>query len=225
MIHYGDTPTTLEAIQQIYPYIIYNPNNWTCQDIEQKANEIFDSLDVCRKAQVEVPKQTGLKLLFDILDISFSISMEKIEQIYGEHFIDAYPVAQTEDFLTYLHGNGIRTGVISNFIFSSSRLQEWLTNIYPNNHFEFVITSSDYGIRKPNPLLFEVAVTKSRLAPGEIWYVGDKVAVDVAGSHGAGMIPVLYNSPMNKPQISPEGIVSVHSYEELTKILETMRMA
>ncbi|MDO5401485.1 MAG: HAD family hydrolase [Eubacteriales bacterium] len=223
LVNYGEVPTTLKSIQQIYPYITHNPNGWTCEDIERKCSEVFDALDGCRAARFEVPEQTGLKLLFDILDISFSLPMEEIERIYGAHFIDAYPVEQAEEFLTYLHHKGIRTGVISNFIFSSSRLLEWLTNLYPNNEFEFVVTSSDYGIRKPNKLLFEVAVSKSRLSPGEIWYVGDKAAVDVAGSQSAGMVPVLYNSPRNKPQTAPDGVLSIHSYDELTKILEHMR--
>lgn len=215
LVNYGEIPTTLVAIQHIYPYIIHNPNNWTCQDIEQKANEIFDSLDGCRMARVEVPEQTGLRLLFDILDISFSIPMEKIEQIYSAHFIDVYPVDQAANFLKYLQQKGIRTGIISNFIFSSSRLQEWLKKLYPDNDFEFVITSSDYGIRKPNPLLFEAAITRSHLNPHEIWYIGDKVSVDVHGSQSAGMVPILYNSPRNKPQAVPEGVHSIDSYQEL----------
>lgn len=223
LFDYGEIPTTLIAFQKIYPYITHNSNKWTCDDMERKCNEIFDSLDSCREVKCEVAEQIGLKLLFDILDISFSISMEEIEQIYSAHFIDVYPIDQAADFLAYLHDNGVRTGVISNFIFSSSRLHERLVRTYPNSHFEFVITSSDYGIRKPNKLLFEVAVTKSHLVPGEIWYVGDKVNVDVAGSQGAGMVPVLYNNPWNKPQTAPEGVLSIHSYQELIQILEDMR--
>lgn len=220
LVNYGQTPTILKAFQQIFPYITHNPNHLTCEDLEKKCMEIFGCLDGCRDARFEVPEQTGLKLLFDILDISFSIPMDEIERIYGGHFIDAYPVAQAEEMLGYLHGKGIRVGVISNFIFSSPRLLEWLTRLYPGHHLEFVITSSGYGIRKPNRLLFEVAITKSRLSPEEIWYVGDKVAVDVAGSLGAGMIPVLYNSPLNKPQMVPEGVLSVNSYQELIHIIE-----
>lgn len=223
LINYSSIPTILEAFQHISPYITHNPNNWTCEDMERKANEIFDFLDVCREVRVEVPEQTGLKLLFDILDISFSIPMEEIERIYAAHFIEASAVEQASEFLNYLHHKGIRTGVVSNFIFSSPRLREWLTDLYPNNHFELVITSSDYGVRKPNRLLFEVAVTKSRLSPGDIWYVGDKVAVDVVGSQRVGMVPVLYNSSQNKPQTAPDGILSVFSYEELTQVLENTR--
>lgn len=223
LVDYGEVPTTLEAFQHIMPYITSNPNNWTCEQIEKKCNEIFDALDGCREARFEISEQTGLKLLFDILDISFSISMEEIEQIYGAHFIDTYPIDQAADFLEYLHRKGIRTGVISNFIFSGNRLLERLTRLYPAHHFEFVIASSDYGIRKPNKLLFEVGIAKSHAAPEEIWYIGDKVAVDVVGSLGAGLVPVLYNSPRNQPQTAPDGVLSIHSYEELTQLLENMR--
>lgn len=220
LVNYGEVPTTLAAFQHIMPYVTSNPSNYTCEEIEQKCNEIFEALDGCREARVEVPEQTGLKLLFDILDISFSIPMEKIEQIYGAHFIDTYPMDQAAEFLEYLHRRGIRTGVISNFIFSGSRLLERLDRLYPAHHFEFVIASSDYGIRKPNKLLFEVGVTKSHVRPDEIWYIGDKVAVDVVGSQGAGVFPVLYHSPKNPPQTAPKGVLSVHSYNELIEIIE-----
>lgn len=223
LVNYGEVPTTLEAFQHIMPYITSNPNNWTCEQIEQKCNEIFEALDGCREDRVEISEQTGLKLLFDILDISFSISMEEIERIYGEHFIDTYAIEQASEFLEYLHRKGIRTGVISNFVFSGNRLNERLTRIYPAHHFEFAIASSDYGIRKPNKLLFEVGITKSHVRPDEIWYIGDKVAVDVVGSQGAGLFPVLYNSPWNKPQAAPEGVLSVHSYGELIEIIENAR--
>lgn len=223
LVNYGEVPTTLEAFQHIMPYITSNPNNWTCEQIDQKCNEIFEALDGCREARFEVPEQTGLKLLFDILDISFSIPMDEIERIYGAHFIDVYPIDQAAEFLEYLHRKGIRTGVISNFVFSGNRLAERLSRLYPANHFEFVISSSDYGIRKPKKLLFEVGITKSHVRPEEIWYIGDKVAVDVVGSQGAGLVPVLYNSPRNKPQTAPEGVLSVYSYGELIEIIENAR--
>lgn len=223
LVNYGETPTTLEAFQHITPYITYNPNNWTSEDMERKCNEIFDCLDGCREAQLEVPEQTGLKLLFDILDISFSIPIDEIERIYANHFIDVYTIDRAAEFLDYISLRGIRTGVISNFVFSGSRLRERLKKLYPNHHFEFVIASSDYGVRKPNKLLFEVGITKSRVKPGEIWYIGDKVNIDVVGSAGSGMIPVFYHNPRNNPQAVPDDVLAVDSYKDLIEILEKAR--
>lgn len=50
------------------------------------------------------------------------------------------------------------------------------------NRFEFVIASSDYGVMKPNRYLFQAGIVKSGLEAKDIWYVGDKMAVDVRGA-------------------------------------------
>ncbi len=47
-------------------------------------------------------------------------------------------------------------------------------------------------IRKPNRRLFEIALIKAGLEPGEVWFCGDSFAADVMGAHGAGIFPVLY---------------------------------
>ncbi len=55
------------------------------------------------------------------------------------------------------------------------------------------MTSSEYIFRKPEPHIFDIAVRKSGLNPGEIWYCGNDIAVDVRGAHNAGLLPVFYD--------------------------------
>lgn len=64
----------------------------------------------------------------------------------------------------------------------------------PNNKFEFVIATSEYIIRKPNPLIFELALKKANLSADEVWFCGDNTECDVKGSSSVGMFPVWYHS-------------------------------
>jgi len=111
----------------------------------------------------------------------------------------------------------IRTAVISNIDFSVSLLKERLDALYPNNQFEFVIGSSDYGVRKPAKYLFELGIMKSGLAPKDIWYVGDKIRTDVEGSSAVGMTPVLYMNERNSYEHIPENIIAIN---DMLKLLD-----
>lgn len=68
-----------------------------------------------------------------------------------------------------------KNAVISNCDYSGNLLQEKLNKIFPENQFEFVIASSDYGVMKPNRYIFQAGIVKSGLEAKDIWYVGDKV--------------------------------------------------
>ena len=62
----------------------------------------------------------------------------------------------------------------------------------PEHAFEFVIASSDYGVRKPDPLIFRAALSKAGLSPEEVWFCGDQIDADVFGAQAAGIFPVWY---------------------------------
>ena len=144
----------------------------------------------------------------------------KNQQNIWENSANIVPVDGIIEALDVINKLGIRTAVISNLDFSGYLLEERLNDLLPNNQFEFVIASSDYGIRKPQSLLFEIGILKSGLDVKDIWYVGDKPKVDVLGSQSAGMTPILYKSKRNSYVEIPNGITAIDDYKELIELLE-----
>ena len=59
--------------------------------------------------------------------------------------------------------------------------------------------SSDVGIRKPDPRIFEVALKKMGVSAKETGYVGDTISRDVIGAHNAGLG---LNIRINNPRIA-----------------------
>jgi FMN phosphatase YigB (HAD superfamily) len=57
--------------------------------------------------------------------------------------------------------------------------------------FEFIGTSSAWGVAKPDPRFFKRIVTSLDLPPAEIAYVGDRLDNDVIPARAAGMTAVL----------------------------------
>lgn len=59
-------------------------------------------------------------------------------------------------------------------------------------HLENVLTSTDVGVRKPDPRIFQEAARWLGLTPSEVLHVGDRWEHDVEGARGAGMGAALY---------------------------------
>jgi len=105
-----------------------------------------------------------------------------------------------EALVAYLYENGIRTGVISNIGFSGQALKSRIDHYIPENHFEFIIASSEYMIRKPHPMIFELALRKADLPANDAWHCGDSVFADIEGAAGVGIFPVWYeNTTIENP--------------------------
>lgn len=164
-----------KGIEAYFPYIISNPHNYSIEEIEKQDDEIFGIFDPCRENRFEIPMENKLRLLFDLLELQFSISLNEVAKIEWEEDPVIETVNHAADLLHWLNGAKIRTAVISNCDYSGNLLQEKLNKIFPENQFEFVIASSDYGVMKPNRYIFQAGIVKSGLEAKDIWYVGDKV--------------------------------------------------
>lgn len=219
LLNYLDIDTR-RGVKAYMSFLTENPRNMTAAEIDNAVNSVFETFEACRKQFFEVHEQTVLKLAFDLLELKFSVPVSEIERIIWENDSTIVPVAGAEELLDYLNQAGIRTAVISNLDFSGYLLRDRLKQIYPNNRFEFVIASSDYGIRKPMGKLFEAGIIRSGLPARDIWYVGDKVKVDVKGSAACGMVPVLYKSAFNSYGEIPEELLVIEDYRQLVELLK-----
>lgn len=164
-----------KGIEAYYPYIISNPHQYTVEEIEKYDDEIFGSFDPCRENRFEIPMENKLRLLFDLLELQFSISLDEVAKIEWEEDPVIEAVNHAAELLCWLIEKKIKTAVISNIDYSGTLLKEKLKEIFPENQFEFVIASSDYGVMKPNRYIFQAGIVKSGLEAKDIWYVGDKV--------------------------------------------------
>lgn len=212
---------TLKGVRAIMPYITSNPRHLTAEEIDRYTNNVFELFDVSRKQLFEVHEQNILKMVYDLLGITFSIGIADIERIIWNEDAEKVPSLHAKELLEQLHLLGIQTAVISNLDFSGHLLQEKLDELYPNNHFQFVIASSDYGIRKPNSYIFEAGISKSGFDSKDIWYVGDKIAVDVKGSEAVGMVPILYKCPRNSYPDIPDDLIAINDFMDILALIDS----
>ena len=85
-----------------------------------------------------------------------------------------------------------------------------------DGYFEFVISSADYGIRKPHGVIFLSAVSKLSLKPSEVWYVGDSLERDILGANQCQMPAIWYNRQQQEHGGIARPEAEVRSWEEFT---------
>lgn len=175
-----------------YPYIVINPQNLTAAQIYAEVQRMFAQFQEQRDNGIETHELQFMRLVYESLGLRFRISYEELEEIEWNAASEGAVMPYVEEMLDYLHKSGIRTAVVSNICWSGNALTNRVNRLLPDNRFEFIMASSEYIIRKPDRMLFEIALRRAGLAAEQVWYCGDSIRHDVIGAHGAGIYPVLY---------------------------------
>lgn len=122
--------------------------------------------------------------------------------------------------LTALKAQGWLLGAISNTIqparFMTANLEHWGLNQF----FQVRVYSSEVGVAKPHPHIFQVALDQLGVAPSEAVYVGDRITPDVSGAQGVGMKAVLIEVEQrteSHPTIAPDARI-----RELPELLDVL---
>jgi putative hydrolase of the HAD superfamily len=74
-------------------------------------------------------------------------------------------------------------------------LHKYLPEIEIYDSFGAIVISGEVGVRKPSPVIFEVALQRTGLEAGQVAYIGDSYKDDVVGAMAAGLKPILISRP------------------------------
>jgi putative hydrolase of the HAD superfamily len=187
--------------------------NASAADIHQAGEELYQEFRTGRSLGVELPCASLLQLFCDRFQIRTSLSPAELELEFWKPLCSMQPEPAIESVLLRASALRISTGVISNAMFSANVLRWELACHDLLRHFQFVMSSADYGLQKPHPAIFLAAAGRLGLKPDEIWFIGDSLESDVTGSRLAGMNSIWYN-PKGKPCHSSPKPATVSSWEE-----------
>ena len=118
------------------------------------------------------------------------------------------------DALKRAQAAGWRLGVVSN---SEGRVIDILTEVGLAPFFEVVVDSGVEGISKPDPRLFQIALTRMGVPAAGAWYVGDVPSVDIVGARSAGMNAALVDSLDHYP-----AYVAAPRYHETRQLIDDL---
>ena len=195
----------INGAKAILKYARYNKNNLSDKDISEFSTKLFTEIALyARNNGIEVYPHMFQQMLYEYLDIGIDLTPVEMERIFWDHASPGSPMPHILELLDYLNAHHIRTGVVSNILFSGEVLFERINRLLPNNQFEFIMASSEYPYRKPNPILFETALKKAHLTADKVWFCGDNPITDIQGAASVPIYPIWYNSPQKCPYGNPE---------------------
>ena len=218
----------LRGEKALFEHITSNKNGLSPKEVCDYSQQLFAKIGVVRDMGFELHEWQFQRFLYEYLEIELSISLPEAEKVFWDNASAGAVMPNAGKMIDYINAKGIRSGVISNIGFSGAALTERVNRLLPHNKFEFIIASSEYMFRKPNPLLFELALKKAGLSAGDVWYCGDNVKADVEGSAAVGIFPVWYENETveNQWREKDKSVVPqcehlhIHDWMELIKALK-----
>jgi putative hydrolase of the HAD superfamily len=167
---------------------------------------------------IETPWSSLTRLIHDYFGTRFERPMEELELAFWDASVTTLGMPGARAGLDAIHKAGVPMAVLSNSAFAAPTIRHDLAKHGLADHLAFVMVSADYVVRKPNPLLFEVAATRLGVAPADLWFVGDRLDTDVAGAKAAGMRTVWLRPPNAESSELPD--LTVGDWTELQRCFE-----
>jgi HAD superfamily hydrolase (TIGR01509 family) len=196
---------------------------------EQAQRDIPEAPDLIQKVTVWVMKEVGASYArheleeLDVLELfeqalsglGLDVPRELVQQI---HELEYRAVVSTRTVppenlqaLADLKSRGLKLGLVSNAHFLPALMLEDFERLGLVEHMDVIVTSSQLGMRKPHPAIFEHLLSALQVAPAEVLFVGDKLREDVAGPKELGMRAALTHQfrqePVEGAAVEPDVVV------------------
>jgi len=128
---------------------------------------------------------------------------------------------ETYTVLNELQAKGLPLGIVSNF---PKTLSDLCRQVGIADYFDFIITSEEVGILKPDPRILHIALQKAQVKPNEAVYVGDH-PFDILCAKKVPM-PIIWFNKHDDPL--PDGFafypdLQIGSLLEITEIIPNVR--
>ncbi len=109
-ILYEPEHSTENGNKAVYKYIKDNPDNISFETFNKTCLEMFAEIKANR-GTLEIHEHHFLRLLYDYLNITLSVSIDEAESIIWNGISEGAVMPYFSETLDYLNENGIRTAV------------------------------------------------------------------------------------------------------------------
>lgn len=200
--------------------------NYPWNEIDAFAEHFFREFDFSY-LNYEIDNIQFLNLITRLFSIQLDCSLDVINHETLDS-LDPDPIPGVMEFLSYLNEKGIYHTVLSNTVYRDDDSMRILDRLLPNHGLEFFFSSAEVGVKKPNPLFFQVGANPTGLNLKECMYIGDTFLQDVMGSYKAGFgVSVWLNYAKRKPTDWPKtegyeniSYLEIDGYGSLLKIFK-----
>ncbi|XP_035676837.1 haloacid dehalogenase-like hydrolase domain-containing protein 3 [Branchiostoma floridae] len=145
-----------------------------------------------------------------------TVAKQLFEEFNGGKHWEVYP--QTKEALEAIRDKGVKLGVISNF---DERLPKVLSELDLCHLFDFVLTSVDAQVAKPDCQIFQLALQLAgNVQPSHAVHLGDNLRLDVEPALRVGMHAIWINR--NNVDVPPE-LLECDKFHAVSNIEEVVK--
>jgi len=179
-----------------------------------------------RGVDLDPPEQIATFLRFAGLDRQAPALVHAAMEAFGGALLEIPPtlfpgIAET---LEWLKREGYAVGLVSNTGRTWGRyLRTVQDRLGVGKYFDSRVFSDEVGIRKPDPRIFDVALSEMRLPPDRVVHVGDDATADIAGAKARGMRAIWFNTGFWRGARADTADAEVADHTELPAILRRWR--
>ena len=145
----------------------------------------------------------------------------KAAEIYGHVYdssISAIP--GSHDFIMMIRELEIPVALITNNLVENQKMK--LEKSGFSNMYDFMITSEETGLFKPDGEMFNKALERFGVSPEQALMIGNSFAEDVVGAFNAGVKAAWFNRSRFKPLQSDVEYLEIHDFQPVEITLNTV---
>ena len=155
LFDYGNTIITektvdfVKANEMLLGMAVTNPCHITVDKIQERVLSLIKDLEIKTGAAdhhhypIDVSWNSLNRCVYEYFGITFDRPYSELQKLFWDSATpDVCASPHIRELLNFLHDSGIRTGVVSNIMYSYETLSERINRLIPDNHFEFIICIS-----------------------------------------------------------------------------------
>ena len=117
--------------------------------------------------------------------------------------------------------NGLRMGLISNTS-DDKNVQQLIDRWHIRPYMDFIITSAEFGFRKPDGSIFQAALDNLHTDPAEAAIVGDSLEADIFGANLKGIFSIFINRRVTQSNPRDKNILPKVTISTLSQLLDVV---
>ncbi|KRL76250.1 HAD family hydrolase [Ligilactobacillus equi] len=190
----------------------------------QKSDEVFPLFP---NTQENIENMWLARMQLTLKDMEYFASNTQIlsfQEVYNENLKSIHLFTGVEELLKILISKNTFLGIITNgnLKHQTNKMKALqILNYIPEDR---IFISSELGISKPDPKIFQVVAGKLDISTSDIIYIGDNYLNDVYAAKKAGCESIWFNHRShNISDMSIEPDLEISTFDKIDKILEFIK--
>ena len=194
-VAYMEVPELLDLVERV------------AGGVDRLVAESYEQRRMEEVAQAEMFRQALSGIGFDLPDDVIEHIVALDHSAYSNSITVEPEVLAT---LEELRRAGYRMGLVSNISLRPDLMRADLERMGLAQYLDATVFSSEVGVRKPDPRIFQEALDRLRVEPPETVFVGDRLYDDVSGAQAVGMRSVLTRQfrQEDDPEYAPDAMIA-----------------